>query len=168
MRALGVVLTTFVLLASGCGGDDEEQRSAAPEGTTSTVEERDLDVFDFAVGDCFNDPEDVDLEAEDPADVTSVGAVPCNEPHDNEVIHLFDVDDEEFPGEDALIERAGEECTAAPFEDYVGISYDESELELFPLVPTSESWQEDDRQIVCAVYLPDDQKLTGTVRDAAR
>lgn len=162
-----VVIAAVLALGLGaCGGDDAEPEARPSSTTSSTVEERDQDVFAFDVGDCFNDPEGVDLEAEG-ADLTSVGAVPCNEPHDNEVIHLFEVEDaDEFPGTDALTERA-EECVG-PFEDYVGISYDESELEIFPFVPSAESWEQGDREIVCAVYLPDEQKLTGTVRDAER
>lgn len=167
--ALPVVLGLLPLGGLACGDDGERPGAAETDRTTTTptVEERDQDVFTFEVGDCFNDPEGVDLEQEEGADLTSVGAVPCNEPHDNEVIHLFDVEDEdEFPGTDALMEQA-ETCTG-PFEQYVGISYDESELEIFPFVPTAESWERGDREIVCAVYLPEGQKLTGTVRDAAR
>lgn len=162
-------MVTLALLGAACGDDGDERAGPSEQSdtTSSTVEERDQDVFAFEVGDCFNDPEGADLESDEGAELTSVGAVPCNEPHDNEVVHLFEVDDDDFPGEEALTARAQEACVG-PFADYVGIAFEESELELFPFVPTKESWEQGDREIVCAVYLPEGQQLTGTVRDAKR
>jgi hypothetical protein len=56
----------------------------------------------------------------------------------------------------------------AEFEAYVGLSYVESELNVFPITPTEGSWATGDREIVCALYNLDLSKLTGSMEGAAR
>lgn len=149
---------------SGGGGDDVADAPAT--STSAPVEEREQAVFDFEIGDCFDDPDGVDLEQEGGDVLESVVSVGCDQAHDNEVIHLFEVDDATFPGQEVLQDRADEQCQAR-WPDYIGTAYADSELESFPLVPTAESWKRGDREIVCAVYLPD-EKLVGSVRGAQR
>ena len=122
----------------------------------------DLDVMTLRPGDCFNDPEDLEQV------VFDVAAVPCSEPHDNEVYSVQalapGVFTEEFPGEEALQRHSYDACTGSVFDDYVGTSYLDSALDVFTLTPTAESWEQGDREFVCAVYRLDLAQITGTVR----
>lgn len=122
----------------------------------------DLGVMTLQVGDCFNDSgglEDV---------VFDVAAVPCTEPHDNEVFAVqtlpSGLSSGEFPGNDALQAESYDYCSGAVFGDYVGTPYLDSALDVFTLTPTAESWEQGDRDFVCALYRVDLGKLTGTAR----
>jgi hypothetical protein len=72
-----------------------------------------------------------------------------------------------FPGSSAMNEAAQELCVAE-FEAYVGLSYLESALEVFPITPTEGSWDSGDREVICALYNLDFSKLTGSMEGAAR
>jgi hypothetical protein len=115
-------------------------------------------------GDCFNDPEDFDEE------VFDVAAVPCSEPHDNEAFAVQSLaaafPGDAFPGQDALWEHSYEICSGALFDSYVGTRFLDSGLDVFSFTPSSESWDEGDREFVCAVYRLDLGQLTGTARDS--
>lgn len=131
-------------------------------GSGEIVEAGDLDVMSLQVGDCFNDPED------DEELVYDVSAVPCSEPHDNEVFAVQSVVAEfpgdSFPGQDPLWEYAYEICSGSVFDSYVGTPYLDSSLDVFSLTPTPESWDDGDRGFVCALYRVDFDKMTGSAR----
>lgn len=118
-------------------------------------------VFSMEVGQCFDDQ-----EAEE---ISSVPEVDCGEPHDNEVFALVNYTESDvYPGEDALTDIGSDLCIEQ-FEAYVGLSYPESDLAVFPITPTESSWNEqDDTEIICALYALDLSKLTGSMRGAAR
>ncbi|HSM45764.1 MAG TPA: hypothetical protein VK969_12175, partial [Acidimicrobiia bacterium] len=69
-----------------------------------------------------------------------------------------------FPGQDALWEHSYEICSGPLFDSYVGTRYLESSLDVFSFTPSSESWDEGDRDFVCALYRVDFGQLTGTAR----
>ena len=50
------------------------------------------------------------------------------------------------------------------FEAFVGKDYESSSLDIATLYPSAESWQQSDREVVCAVYDVDAEKLTGSVK----
>lgn len=127
--------------------------SACDSGRTSVLE--------LGVGDCFNDE---DLEAEV---ITVVPTVPCSEPHDNEIYLAYDMTDAVYPGREAALDAAGQRCFDQ-FESFVGRDYFESDLDFFPLVPTAESWDQGDREVLCVVYAVDLSKLTGSMRNSQR
>lgn len=119
----------------------------------------DLSVMTLQPGDCFDDP--------DGEVVYDVQAIPCSEPHDNEVFAIGEFGSsasDVFPGLTALDDFAYEQCTSSRFESYVGVEYLDSELGVFTLTPTEESWGEGDRGYICALYRLDLAKLTGTAR----
>ena len=126
----------------------------------SISETGDLSVFRFRVGDCFNDP------TGDTEMVTEVEAVPCSTSHDNEVFHIFDLPDGPFPGTTTIDDHVSDECIPA-FESYVGTPYEVSELYLYPITPTEESWGLDDHEVVCALYAME-EKLIGSMRASKR
>ena len=118
------------------------------------------EVFTLEVGTCF--------DHSDETEVSSVPEVDCSEPHDNEVFAVFDYTaSDTFPGSSAMNDAAQELCIAE-FEAYVGRSYQESTLGVFPITPTEGSWDSGDREIICALYNLDLSKLTGSMEGAAR
>src|SRR3990172_11626 len=67
----------------------------------------------------------------------------------------------------ATMAGGGERCVGE-FEGFVGLSYEQSDLDLFPITPTAESWAQGDRVVYCALYALDLSKLTGSMLGAAR
>jgi Septum formation len=122
-------------------------------------------VFSLPVGTCFND------EGESTAgeEVSSVPIVDCIEPHDNEVFALIDYTETDvYPGSEAM-NQIGTDLCIEQFDEYVGIGYIDSELEVFSITPSEASWNDDgDREVVCALYNLDFSKLTGSMEGAAR
>jgi hypothetical protein len=126
-------------LAAACGGGTR----------TPTIE----------VGACFDDAETDEID--------DFAEVPCDGPHQNEVFLVFDVDDaDDYPGTDALHDDGIERCRGQAFEGYVGEPYDASRYEVFTVVPTAESWSDGDREIVCALYDPEDNTESRSARAA--
>lgn len=129
------------------------------------VESGQVSVFDLSEGDCWNNVPDEGQETE------TVDAVPCTEPHESEVFAVFDVDlGEEWPGIDAVTAEAETQCVQR-FEGFVGLTYDQSVLNLFYFNPIEESWNQlDDREVVCVVLDPTAPagQTTGSLQGAAR
>lgn len=122
------------------------------------VAEGSVDAFQMRVGDCFDDGSTFS-----DSEVSDVPGVPCSKPHDNEVYAVFDVNASSFPG-DRIAEMAHDGCVQR-FEAFVGRDYDSSSLDVATLYPSAESWsRQNDREVVCAVYDMDANKLTGSVK----
>ncbi|WKZ82874.1 MAG: septum formation family protein [Acidimicrobiia bacterium] len=121
----------------------------------------DTSVFDLAVGDCFDDPPSVADEVE------AVTTVDCTQPHDNEIYFEYQMTEAVYPGREETMNLAATRCLAE-FEPFVGMPYADSDLDLFPITPTAESWENGDRVVYCAIYALDLSKLTGSMRGAAR
>jgi hypothetical protein len=132
------------------------------DSTGAIVAEGSLDAFQMRVGDCFDDGA---AFSEENNDVGSVPGVPCSKPHDNEVYAVFDVAVASFPGEQ-MAAMAHEACLER-FESFVGKDYESSSLDIASLYPSPESWAQNDREVVCAVYDIDAKKLTGSVKGLA-
>ena len=120
-------------------------------------------VFELAVGDCFDDG---DLLLGDIEEVGEVPLVECSEPHDNEVYAVITVDGEVFPGDQAIQAEADEVCLDA-FDPFVGLDYDSSALDFGWLVPTADSWDMGDRVVACFVYRLDLAKVSGTLEGSS-
>jgi hypothetical protein len=90
-------------------------------------------VFDLQVGQCYNTPTETDVD--------EVNVVDCAEPHQYEIYalprHPAGPDDE-YPGDDVINEFGDDECLGDTFEQYVGVSYESSELFAFV---TAETWE---------------------------
>lgn len=110
-------------------------------------------VFELAVGDCFDDGAASD-------EVSEVPIVQCSEPHDNEVYSVHEITDDAYPGFDITGDRADGLCLA----DFELLRAETSELDIGWLIPTERSWANGDREILCFVYRIDLEKMTGTVR----
>ncbi len=153
-RMVAAAAAAVALLSAGCA--EEATRDAEGE----IVEEGEMDVFSFAVGDCFSSPELG--TADEPTEVGGVTAVPCSEPHQNEVYHLFDVEDGDFPGNEPIQDEAREGCLAE-FEGYVDATFEESALDIGALWPTEGTWDDGDREVVCYVFALDGDDLEGSM-----
>ena len=137
MRRLTIILLAVAGLATACQGN----------------------VFDLDVGDCFQDPDGF-------GEVSDVEIVDCSEPHDNEVFHLFDLAEGDYPGQATVSTLADEGCSAA-FDGYVGIAYAESRYVYTTLSPTEESWDRgDDREVVCFLFDINFEQLSGSARNS--
>jgi hypothetical protein len=157
-RWVGWAITALVFSAWGLFTSLDD---ANRDGSGEIVAAGDLDVMTLQVGDCFDDPEVLDEV------VFDVAAVPCTDSHDNEVFAVQSVSavfGGAFPGLDALEQHGYEVCSGQTFDSYVGASYLDSALEVFTITPTEESWDQGDREIVCALFRLDFAPLTGSAR----
>ena len=156
--AVGAGLAVVALLAldDGDGGAEAGSTSTTPAGDPVAVDR-------VEVGTCFNDAGD-----EGALDYTGFSVVGCDEPHDNEVYHLFDAPGRAaYPGNEQISQVTRDGCLEA-FEPYVGKPYTESALAILPIPPSEASWEHGDREVVCAAYDVGRKELTGSVRGSAR
>lgn len=121
----------------------------------------DLAVSDLRVGDCFDLKDDAEEEVDD------VTARPCSEPHGFELVHTGTVASDGYPSDAAFGAWLEDNCLPA-FEDYVGLSYQQSALEVTWFQPTPGGWDDGDHTVQCAVYDPAQPELSEAVRNAAR
>ncbi len=139
-------------------------RSADRDQSGAVVDGGEVGVFDVRVGDCLG-------SVGEPSDegVSSLSAVPCDEPHDSEVFALVDhpgEPDAEFPGDEALADFAQERC-AEEFATYVGLAYVDSRYGIATLMPSADTWADGDRELVCRATDFGGGQLTGSVRGTA-
>lgn len=148
----------LVLLGASCSlGDDGPERDASG----ALLEAGEVEALDLLVGDCFNGPGPQGGET-----VLTVMVVPCSELHEFEVYHSFDLEDGTFPGVDAVEDLWIAGCLAE-FERFVGITFDESELDISGIFPTEETWNDlDDREVLCSVTAVDGEPRAGSASGA--
>ena len=154
-------LAIYAAVAAGFVGYNM-MTEADRDSSGAIVSGGNVDAFTMRVGDCFNDTSS--LASQDGGEVSSLPGVPCSEPHDNEVYAVFDVDVGSFPQGDEMSELAFESCLGR-FESFVGLEYESSTLDILTLYPSEDSWKlQNDREIVCAVYDMNSNKLTGSAK----
>jgi hypothetical protein len=146
-----LLVAAAALVSSACGEE------AARDDEGNIEEAGSVSAFSIREGDCFSDIADLGSE------VTELPAVPCEEPHGAEVIHVFDMPDGDFPGDPAVQTAVQEGCGPA-FEEQpyaADLAYD---MNVF--YPTQQSWEElDDREIVCVAT--GDFPFEGSTEDTA-
>ena len=119
-----------------------------------------LAISDLHVGDCFN-PKDIDAEQADEVD-----AKRCDESHQFEMMFAGNMAEGAYPTDGEFEDYVGSVCLPA-FDEYVGMQYESSRLEVFWYFPPEDGWKDGDRMIQCAIYDPLDSELDGSVRGAA-
>lgn len=162
-----VLVLTSALAVTGCStisdvlGDDGEEPKRDPSGTITETSDS-ADVFTLKVGDCVGAFGDGDAVEELPV-------MPCQEPHEMEVFANSEAPDGEYPGKDALMDRANKDCTEE-FETFTGAEYSVSDLLVSYLYPTSDTWEQGDREILCVIYQGDENgkpvEVTGSLKNA--
>jgi hypothetical protein len=114
--------------------------------------------FELEVGQCLNEP--------DSEEVIDVDVVECGEPHDLEVYRVAELPDQDFDA--GAVDTASFAICLESFDGFVGTPYAESELDIYYLVPSEDSWAGGDREVVCAVYDLSGEQLTGTAEGIGR
>src|SRR3954453_22761328 len=121
-----IAVTTIAaagLLLSGCSLLNQVTNTTQRDASgTPTAANANADVFSIKVGDCLND-------ATASGTVTTAPIVPCSKPHDSEAYKSIKMADGDFPGEDAVKSQADQGCGDS-FADFVGISFDDSKLDI--------------------------------------
>ena len=181
MLKLLVLACALVLAASGCTAASDGEPSAADTiiieaaPTPETFDATDSNLLAgvatnpslIEAGDCFNEyiyPDQSDFLQQ----VTTL--VGCDGPHDREAYFQTEYpadEDDPAPPEETL-RRWAERTCLDEFEDFVGLEYVLSRLEIGAIVPTFESWTDDgDRNVICYVF-PDeaDRRLRSSVRNS--
>lgn len=151
----GMVLA---LTLSGCSWWGPT-RDAPRDSAGAVVSAGTVDANVLKVGDCLNEPDSEEFE--------TVGAIPCSQPHDYQVFHVFTVTGRSYPS-DARWDELSDPCYAGKYTEFVGVSYDDSELDAFPFTPTDEAWSNGDRTIQCIIGEEDPTPVTGSLRGARR
>lgn len=141
----------------GCT-DDETGRG---EATDEVADDSAADAFELQVGDCLGGGPAVTGE------VSEVPVVPCDQPHDSEVFHGHTIDGDVMPDPTAMEVIVAEQCYGANFQTFVGLPHEQSTLQIGWAEPTTASWNEGDRQLLCIVTDPAGG-VTGSLQGAAR
>jgi hypothetical protein len=150
-----VALCWLALLAVAC--DDAER-----DASGAIVESGNVGADSLRVGDCFQDWDGA--ASGEVAELQDVSAIPCSQPHDNEVYHLFELSaGGDFPGDEA-VERIAVDGCFQPFEAFVGRDYASSRLDFGWVIPTDSSWAVGDREVVCFLFDVEFRDLTGSMR----
>jgi hypothetical protein len=155
LAALGLVLVAPALSACSLFVPSTANRDS--DGNIKDAQE--VSAFALQVGDCL-----VTADLEDI--VNKVPAKPCAEPHDAEIIRAVRVADLIDYDEEAVIGQANQSCEAA-INDIVGPNWAEAGLDWDYFYPTTESWDDGDREILCLAYTPE-LSLTAGVADMGR
>lgn len=117
---------------------------------------------DFEAGECTNDSLT--------GSISEIETVDCDEVHTAEAYAQFDLEGDDFPGADEVQTLAFEGCVGDRFEDYVGISYEESIFDIGVIPPSEQSWNDgDDRTVICVINATTDgSELEGSAEGANR
>ena len=148
------LLFVLALVGAACGGSESVSDDSTRDDSGTIVEGGDVGVFVLEVGDCFDDGSGTEI--------ASVAAVPCNEPHDNEVVDKFELDGGDWPGLEEVQMQSLLGCLDR-FEAAVGEPYETSPLDIGPLYPTEEGWKQGDHEVICVVFNVDFTKLENSV-----
>nr|WP_238350673.1 DUF4190 domain-containing protein [Kribbella shirazensis] len=153
---LGYALLFGLVIAFGSSADDDygapAQEPSSSSGSSTYIDE-------LTVGECF----DID----EAGDEDEVVRQPCPNAHDAEIVAVVTLPAGAYPSDQAMDKAAERACSPA-FGTYVGKSSTESELYLDWWTPGSSAWSSGDRRVFCAAFGPDDEKLTGTVKNTHR
>ncbi len=154
---LGLTAVALTLSLSGCSlfGPADADRDA--DG--NVLEEATIDIFALKVGDC--------VKSGGSGETTEIKVVPCSEPHSDEVFFEFSMPDGAYPGDDGFDDAFFDRCIPA-FEQFVGVSVQDTTLGAYPMTPTQGSWDDrNDRVVQCLVYDPAGD-TTGSLRGTGR
>lgn len=155
-----------VAAAVACGG---ESNAPTRDDHGAVVAPGRVDVGELTAGDCFDDPARDTLAA--------LVVLPCDEPHQVEVVGFVELADGDYPGRDRAEELGRAECDGV-LADYLMLepvpggaaptTIDSTDLVQDTFVPTESSWKDGDRTVICLTFLPDKSAMTSSVRGAGR
>jgi hypothetical protein len=151
-RAISWAFLGFIVLGAIAGLIFNASR--APTGEIERA--GDMVASDLRVGDCFDfkDPDEEVIE-----DVT---ARPCAEEHEYEVVWVGVMPEGSYPTQAAIYAWAEDHCVAG-FNEYVGLDFESSVLDLSWIYPDESAW-DSDRSVQCTTSHPDKPRLTSSVK----
>lgn len=175
IRKVFLIAMVLALVLSACSKEEVAEDETGPEiidqseptpifdhNATSLLSGISIDPLELEPGDCFNH-----YVYRDAADflqqVTSI--INCDEPHHREVYYKTAYPSpvgEPYPREEILKQWAEQRCLDE-FEDFVGIEYVLSLLDLGVSIPTFSNWTDnDDRTVICFVFPDKGGRLTAS------
>jgi len=104
------------------------------------------DAFSLLVGDCVDGLDSL-------GEISTVATLPCDDQHEGEVYASVSLSGTTYPGTEALVSRAEDECRIA-LEQLVGVLYFDTAYDFVYFAPTADSWLAGDREILCIVFDP--------------
>jgi DNA-binding SARP family transcriptional activator len=160
---------------------DRGNRPAVPDDTETdrTMVSNDFSVHDgltpiaaIQVGDCFNllypQPPPPGASVTQLLDTGgTVSRVPCEEPHESETYHLFELGFGPYPGDEQVQAQAIERCSVQ-FQSYVGVTPDESALDFYYVYPDQSVWKQGIRLGGCSLHDATGLDLTGSMAGSRR
>jgi len=114
--------------------------SPAPNPTDTSGIKR--STLQMQPGDCFDDQRMADSQ------YAYAWVVDCSVPHDSEVFFVGDVTATSYPSDDEWTADEKQLCHPA-FQDYVGISFDDSVLDLGYVYPGEDEWNSGTHTLMC-------------------
>jgi len=121
---------------------------------------------DLKTGDCINLVSTVDANGDN---VMGNEVVDCSKSHDEEVFSVFDYPNatSAFPGYEQIGSVQQGQCQS-DFEDYVGVTWEQSSYTISYASPDESSWASGDRAIHCLLADASGGKLTGSAEGSER
>ena len=178
------VLIFFGLLASACGsGSRSTSDSASNSPSTTVIEARPsledeaapdwygvpVNLHDLAEGDCFN----MYAWVSNDRHIEINTHVPCDSPHQFEIYRLVQHPARNgavWPGNEEMNAFAVSQCYES-FEDFVGVIYELSELEINYLTPNRTNFEHEIAQfrgVHCYLFHDDESELLGSAEQSLR
>lgn len=127
---------------------------------TPTPTSRVIDVREVSVGDCLT-------LVDEPPYVSDIRVVGCTTQHEMEVFALYNYAGETYPGFTRVAQEAYADCQIF-FEDFVGIDFWSSVLDIRTVTPSASSWADGDRAVVCTVTAVRGGTLSSSARGSNR
>jgi hypothetical protein len=123
--------------ANGPASSASPPASASP--STGFADGQQVESGNLKVGDC--------VKAKADGDVSNLKPVPCTTAHSGEVVGMYKIAGNTFPGETAITDEAERRCNDLTPENVA----DHSELVLYYLYPQKDAWALGDREVRCLV-----------------
>lgn len=100
------------------------------------------------------------------ASVSDIPIVGCDKAHAWEAYAVKSIQGDAYPGEQTIQSQTEKFC-ADEFATFVGVAYDDSELDINYLYPTTKSWALGDRELLCLVGV-EAGGVTGSLKGAKK
>jgi len=126
------------------------------------TEPTDIAALNLRVGDCANDPNLAELQGSETVQTFELEVVPCEQAHDIEAYHGFDLPEGDYPGRQVVIREAEEKCSREAVRFIGGTG--RPTLSLSYYYPEETSWQLYDDRLVLCVIGETGEKTEGTLR----
>jgi hypothetical protein len=159
-RRFPIGLVVFLVLVVG-GGISSWYFGAGRADTGEIAKPGDLTATDLRVGDCF------DLKDPTAEEIEDVAARPCAQAHEFELFFTGSLPEGAYPPQSVFDAYMQDNCMPA-FLAFVGKAYEDSELDVYWLTPTTEAWGQGDRSVQCVVSHPRIHQLTESLKGSRR